>query len=30
LFQTIEAGLFVVLAALLVAGAFWWVRHRTN
>jgi hypothetical protein len=29
-FQGIEAGLFVVLAAVLVAAAFWWVRHRTS
>jgi hypothetical protein len=30
IFQGIEAGLFVVLTAVLVAAAFWWVRHRTN
>jgi hypothetical protein len=30
LFQGIEAGLFVVLTAVLIAAAVWWVRHRTN
>ena len=29
-FQGIEAGLFVALAAVLAAAAFWWVRHRTS
>jgi hypothetical protein len=30
LFQSFEAGLFIVLAALLVATAVWWVRRRAH
>jgi hypothetical protein len=29
-FQSIEAGLFALLAAILIAAAYWWVRRRTN
>jgi hypothetical protein len=30
LFQAIEAGIFAGLAALLVAAAVWWLRHRVG
>jgi hypothetical protein len=29
-FQSIEAGLFALLAAILIAVTYWWVRRRTN
>jgi hypothetical protein len=29
-FQAIEAGLFVLLAALLLAPTVWWLRHRLH
>ncbi len=28
--QTVELGLFVVLAAIAAAACFWWLNHRTN
>jgi hypothetical protein len=29
-FQLTEAGIYVVLAAALVGGSAWWVRHRVS